>query len=114
MLYDTFLDRARNLGVGPERIYHIAGAEEACRLVIQIGGAAFLSTRGAASAAKDGVAICTLREEGLSLNTHLVARAENRSKLVSEFVRSFVKRLKQAGLYEPLASEPASHAHCAA
>lgn len=113
-LYDTFLDRACNLGVGPERIYHIAGAEEACRLVIQIGGAAFLSPRGAESAAKDGVAICTLREEDLSLNTHLVARAENGSKVLGEFVRSFVKRLKQAGLYEPLASEPASHAHCAA
>ena len=80
MLYDTFLDRARNLGVGPERIYHIAGAEEACRLVIQIGGAASRQHAALRARRRNGVAICTLREEGLSLNTHLVARAENRSK----------------------------------
>ena len=61
----------------------------------RIGGAAFLSPRAAAGATKDGVAICTLREEELSLATHLVARAENGSKVVSEFARSFVKRLKQ-------------------
>jgi hypothetical protein len=74
--------------------------------------AAFLSPRGAANVSKDGVAFCTLRKDDLFLGTHLVARAENGSKLVSEFVRNFVKRLKQAGLYEPIPSESASDVHC--
>jgi DNA-binding transcriptional LysR family regulator len=113
-LYDAFQDRARDLGIGPERIHHVANAEEACEMVCRVGGAAFLSPRGAASAAKDGVALCTLLEEGLSLATHLVARAENGSMLVSEFVRNFVKRLKQAGLHQPILSESAIDAHCAA
>jgi hypothetical protein len=112
--YDTFLDRARNLGVGPELIRHVANSEEACDLVCRIRGAAFLSHRGAASAAKDGAAICTLREDGLSLDTHLVARAENRSMLLSEFVRSFVTRLKQGRLYQPTPSENAINSNCAA
>ena len=70
--------------------------------------------RAAAGAAKDGVALCALREEGLFLATHLVARAENGSMLVSEFARNFVKRLKLAGLYQPIPSESANDAHCAA
>jgi len=48
------------------------------------------------------------------LATHLVARAENGSMLVSEFARNFVKRLKQSGLYQPIPSESANDAHCAA
>ncbi|HEY1903543.1 MAG TPA: LysR family transcriptional regulator [Terracidiphilus sp.] len=113
-LYDTFLGRARDLGIGPELIHHVANSEEACDLVCRIHGAAFLSQRGAANAAKDGAAICTLREEGLSLDTHLVARAENRSMLLSEFVRSFVTRLKQGRLYQPTPSENAINSNCAA
>jgi DNA-binding transcriptional LysR family regulator len=112
-LYDAFRDRARGLGIGQERIHHVADAEEACEMVRRIGAAAFLSPRGAANVSKDGVAFCTLRENDLFLGTHLVARAENGSKLVSEFVRNFVKRLKQAGLYEPIPSESTSDVHCA-
>jgi hypothetical protein len=48
------------------------------------------------------------------LSTHLVARAENGSMLVSEFVRTFVKRLKQAGRHEAIPAESAIGAHCAA
>jgi DNA-binding transcriptional LysR family regulator len=113
-LYDAFQSRARDLGIGQERIHHVADADEACEMVCSIGAVAFLSPRGAANVSRGGVALCTLNEEGLFLGTHLVARAENASKLVSEFARSFVKRLKQAGLYEPVPSESASDAHCAA
>jgi DNA-binding transcriptional LysR family regulator len=113
-LYDAFQVRARDLGIGPERIFHVANAEEACEMVCRVGGAAFLSPRGAASAAKDGVALCILGEEDLFLSTHLVARAENGSMLVSEFERTFVKRLKHAGLYQPIPSEAGADADCAA
>lgn len=114
VLYDAFQDRARRLGVGPERIYHVADAEEACEMVCRLRAAAFLSPHGAANVSKDGVALCTLNEEDLFLDTRLVARAENGSMLLSEFVRGFVKRLKQAGLYGPIPSESANEAHCAA
>lgn len=113
-LYDAFEGRARDLGIGPERIYHVANGEEACEMVCRVGGVAFLSPRGAAVAAKDGVALCTLGEEDLFLATHLVARAENGSMLVSEFARNLVKRLKQARLFQPAPSEPPIDANCAA
>jgi len=113
-LYDAFQNRAQDLGIGPERIYHVADGEEACEMVCRVGGAAFLSPRGAASAAKDGVALRSLGEKDLFLSTHLVAHAENGSMLVSEFARTFVKRLKQAGLYQPFLSESTVDANCAA
>lgn len=100
-LYDSFLNRARELEIRVERIHHIADAEEACESVRLYGGAAFLSPQGAERAATDEVILRTLAEKQVYLKTQLLARSENSSKLVAEFVRTFVKRLKQAGLYRP-------------
>lgn len=56
-LYDSFLNRARELEIKVERIHHIADAEEACETVRLYGGAAFLSPQGAERAA-ESVSIC--------------------------------------------------------
>ncbi len=100
-LYDSFRKRARELAIGPEVIHHIADAEEACEMVRQTGGVAFLTPHGAERAATDTVVIRYLGEPELFLSTQLVVHAENRSMLISEFVRTFVKRLKLTGLYQP-------------
>jgi DNA-binding transcriptional LysR family regulator len=113
-LYDTFRSRARELGVGPERIHHIADAEEAVEMVRQMGGAAFLSPHNAERAATDGVVFCPLGEPEIRLTTTLVVRAENGSMLISEFVRTFVKRLKQVDLYQPVLSESRVDSNCVA
>jgi DNA-binding transcriptional LysR family regulator len=106
-LYDMFLRRARHLGVGVDSIHHIADAEEACELVRLIGGAAFLSPQGAARAATDEVVLRSLAEQDVFLKTELVARTENASMILSEFVRTFVKRLKHVGFYQPIPFESA-------
>lgn len=105
-LYDSFIHRAHELGIKVDRIRHIADAEEACEVVRLYGGAAFLSPQGAERAATDDLALCSLAESGIFLKTHLLARAENTSKLVAELVRTFVKRLKQGGLYQPELHHP--------
>ena len=83
-------------------------------MVRQTGGAAFLTPIGAAEAAINGVVLRCLGELDIFLSTQLVVRADNSSKLVSEFVRTFVKRLKQLNLYQPVFSESAIDANCAA
>ncbi|MGA7340525.1 MAG: hypothetical protein WBX18_08005, partial [Terracidiphilus sp.] len=88
--------------------------EEACEVVRLIGGAAFLSPQGAARAATDEVILLPLEEKDIFLKTQLVARTENASMLVSEFVRTFVKRLKHAGLYQPALEASTNVASCAA
>ena len=111
-LYDSFLNRARELEIRVERIHHIADAEEACESVRPYGGAAFLSPQGAERAATDEVILRTLAEKQVYLKTQLLARSENTSKLVAEFVRTFVKRLKQAGLYQPSPWDTAATVQC--
>jgi len=104
-LYDSFLNRANQLGIKVECIHHIADAEEACEIVRLYGGAAFLSPQGAERAATGELILRTLVEKQVFLKTQILARSENTSKLVAEFVRTFVKRLKQAGLYQPVPLE---------
>ncbi len=112
--YDTLRHRAQELGVGMECIHHIADAEEAYEMVRAIGGAAFLPLHGAAQVAKDGVVLCSLDEQDILLTSHLVVREDNFSKLLSELVRTFVKRLKLTQLYQPVLPESAIGADCAA
>lgn len=100
-LYDSFFHRAHELGIKVHGVRHIADAEEACEVVRLYKGAAFLSPQGAARAATDDLVLCSLSEDKLFLKTQLLVRADNPSKLLSEFVRTLVKRLKQADLYQP-------------
>jgi DNA-binding transcriptional LysR family regulator len=58
------------------------------------GGVAILAKASAIRIATHGWVAKPLDEETLSLHEHLAARADDPSKLVSEFVRTFVKRMK--------------------
>jgi DNA-binding transcriptional LysR family regulator len=101
VLYDKFLDRARELGVRPDRIYHVVNAGEGCDLALKEEGVAFLTHHGAARVITKAHASFPLAEPGIYCDTHLVVLADNRSKVLSELVRAFVKKLKQNGLYQP-------------
>lgn len=100
LLYDSFLERAHHLGIEIRHLYHIALAEEACELARRMGGAAFLSAQGAEHA-KDEMILRPLEEKGISLRTHVLIRRDNPPKMVSEFVRAFIKRIELAGLFQP-------------
>jgi len=101
LLYDGFFERARQLGIQVKRVHHIVDAEEACEVARTVGGAAFLSAQGAEHAAHDEMIARPLEEKGIFLKTQILARRDNPSKLVSEFVRTFMKRFDLAGLYQP-------------
>jgi len=101
LLYDGFIDRAHQLGITVKRIYHIAQAEEACEVARTVGGAAFLSAQGAEHLAKDEMIARPLEEKSIFLKTQVLIRRDNPTKLASEFVRAFMKRLDHAGLYQP-------------
>jgi len=42
-----------------------------------------------------------LDDKAIFLKTHILVQRDNPSKLVSEFVRAFISRLNQVGLYQP-------------
>jgi DNA-binding transcriptional LysR family regulator len=93
-LYDSLFDHAHASHVEPRGLHHVMSAEEAGHLVHKNGGVAFLTRAGALRVAHGGLIARELDERDLCLDVHMAARADNKSKLVSEFVRTYVRLLK--------------------
>lgn len=93
-LYEALMQGAQAARVEYKGLDHVMSAEEASHLVRRHGGFAFLTKAGALRVAHHGLIAKPLNEDYLSLDVHLAVRADNESKLLSEFVRSFMKKLK--------------------
>lgn len=93
-LYKTLMDRANEDKVEMTALSHVLSAEEASHMVTKNGGVAFMTKAGAFRVSKQGLVVKPLHEPSLRLDVHLAARADNQSRLVSEFFRTFVKTLK--------------------
>jgi hypothetical protein len=87
-------DHAHASHVEPRGLHHVMSAEEAGHLILKNGGVAFLTRAGALRVAHGGLVTRDLDEPDLCLDVHMAARADNKSKLVSEFVQTYVKLLK--------------------
>lgn len=92
-LYDHVLHQAQDRKIVPKKIRHITAPEEAFPLVEAGECIAFVVKTGALLLARNGVTVRPLEEPALKLKTYLVSRADNESKLVSEFVRTFMRKL---------------------
>ena len=92
-LYDAIIRAAREMRVTPAQIHHVMTAEEAFPFIARGRCLAFLTRSGALRIARETMTIRPLMEESLLLRTYIIARADNKSKIVSEFMRTFVKKL---------------------
>jgi len=93
-LYDRVTATADEFGVKAREIHHVTSAEQAAYLVQDRRAVAFLTRVGAWRIARNGLTMRPLAEEGLVLKTALVTRAEDESRLTSEFVRSAMIKLE--------------------
>ena len=93
-LYETLMANVRTLQMEYKALDHVMSADEAGQLVVKHGGVAFLTKAGALRVAHNGLTARPLDEKSLRLDVHLAVRADNGSKLLSEFVRAFMVRLK--------------------
>jgi DNA-binding transcriptional LysR family regulator len=93
-LYDGLISLARVSRVEIRGTHHVMSAEEAGHLLPRRGDVAFLTKAGAQRIAKHGLIAKELAVSELSLDVYLVARADNPSKLLSEFFRTFVKKVQ--------------------
>ena len=94
-LYDQVRARANELGVRPREIHHVTSAEQATYLIHRYGAVAFLTQIGAWRIARDGLTMRPLDDDQLVLKTALVTRADDRSRLISEFLRAAVRQLQE-------------------
>jgi hypothetical protein len=78
------------------RIVHcVSRADQVPLLLADSVPLAWLTPAGAAIAAREGFACIPLVDSRFRLETHLVARANDKSPLVSEYFRTFVRRVEE-------------------
>ncbi len=108
-LYDDVLHLAEKKNAVPKKIRHITAPEEAFPLLAEGECVAFVVKAGALRLARNGVTVRPLAAPELTLKTYLASRADDDSKLLSEFVRAFMRKLsppkKDAQLSLPLAAK---------
>jgi DNA-binding transcriptional LysR family regulator len=92
-VYDAILHEATQRGIRPLSIQHITAPEEAFPFVADGSAIAFVVKAGALLMARNGVTVRPLNESSLQLKTFLVCRADDDSKIASEFVRAYMRKV---------------------
>ena len=88
-LYDSIFREADQEGVQPRSIHHVITAEESAHeLYAGTGEVAFLTRAGAWRIARNGLTMRSLTHPKLAISSRLIARADEASKVVSEFARA--------------------------
>jgi DNA-binding transcriptional LysR family regulator len=92
LAHDAIMELAQREAINPKDPHHIMVAHEAIHLVSEQMGVAFLTKASAVRIHVEGVVFRPLADESLWFDTCVVMRAEDRSRLVNEFARSFLRR----------------------
>jgi DNA-binding transcriptional LysR family regulator len=91
-VYDAIIHEATQRGIRPLSIQHVTVPEEAFPFVADGSAIAFVVKTGALLMARNGVTVRPLNEPNLRLKTRLVCRADDDSKVASEFVRAYMRK----------------------
>ena len=91
---------ASKRGIVAPDLHYVMTAEEASGLVLAQKGVAFLPRDAAWRIACDGIAMRPLMEEQLKLITRLATRSDNKTRLVSEYVRAAGRKLNSIALLQ--------------
>jgi DNA-binding transcriptional LysR family regulator len=97
-LYELIQTVASDRGVRPSDIHAFTSPDEASELIREYEGVAFLPRTAAWRIARDGITMRPLAEDRLRLVAKLAVRSNNKSRLVHEFVRAALRKLKKTGL----------------
>lgn len=92
-LYDLIRKLAQESGIIPSGIQHFMVPEEAIPLLNDPGGVVIIGKSGALRIARAGLTMRPIDESELMMDTLLICRADNESKVVSELVRNFMRRM---------------------
>lgn len=101
-LYDAIMQASTQRGIRPLSIQHVTAPEEAFPFVADGSAIAFVVKAGALLVARNGVTVRPLSEPSLNLKTYLVCRADDDSKIASEFVRAYMRKLPDKKKHQQL------------
>jgi DNA-binding transcriptional LysR family regulator len=88
-LYDKIMRRTEEAGFHPKALNHILYPDEAGPQLLANGSIAFLTRANALKFNTDRLVAKPLQDDSLCLDEWIAARADNGSRLVSEFVRAY-------------------------
>jgi DNA-binding transcriptional LysR family regulator len=100
-VYDTVMRVALERKIVPAAVRHIMVPEDAYPFIVDGGGVAFVVKSGAIRIARDGITVRPLTEDALTIKTYLASRADERSMVVSELVRAFMRKLSTFNQLRP-------------
>lgn len=92
-VYDAVMRLAEERKVVPTKLHHVVVPEDAYSFIADDGAVAFVVKSGAIRIARDGITVRPLAEDALMLKTYLASRADEKSKVASELVRAFMRKL---------------------
>jgi DNA-binding transcriptional LysR family regulator len=92
LVYEAIMDAARRESIVPKHAHDIITTQQAVELVSEHVGVAILTTPTARSVHADGVVVRPLSDASLWFETSVIMRACDDSRLVNEFVRSFLRK----------------------
>jgi DNA-binding transcriptional LysR family regulator len=101
-VYDAIIQTATHRGVRPRSIQHVIAPGEAFPFVADGSAIAFVVKAGALLLARNGVTVRPLAESNLRLKTCLICRADDDSKIASEFVRAYMRKMPDKKKHQQL------------
>lgn len=113
-MHDAILRRVAEEEIVVRNGPTVLTAEDAAQLVKEDLGIAFVSMTGAERIAQHGALVRPLQDKELRVEVCLASKGDNRSKLVSEFARAFMRRISQVrkppqGITSLVGDNPARH-----
>lgn len=94
-LHDLILQRMEAQQQRPNIVHHISQADQTVALLTANSLLAWLTPAGAERVARGELTLIPLLDEHIRLEIHLATLVSNESRLVSEFVRKFMKRIEE-------------------
>jgi DNA-binding transcriptional LysR family regulator len=101
-LYDSIIQEAEQRGIRHLSIQHVTAPEEAFPSVANGSALAIVVKAGALLMARNGVTVRPLSESSLQVQTCLVCRADDDSKIASEFVRAYMRKMPDKQRHQQL------------
>jgi len=93
VIYDRILDASRQAAVSPVELHHYVGPQEAVQLITENFGVAFMAKGIAEQIRNSEIAVRPLTQTSLQIASYLVLRADQSSRLVNEFGRTFLRKV---------------------
>jgi len=92
-VYDKIFAIAEHEQIHSGQLQHVMTADEAAQMLHEGQRVAILTRTGAWRIAEHGITIRPLLDESLVLTTSLVMRSDNNSRMLSQFIQTYAKRL---------------------